>query len=269
MNSTDDAPTERLSRIRDALVERVETAPARRRRPHRSTVVAVVTAFVVGGALTGGLTAAAAAGSGDQSAVESLMATTARYDMSETTHGRLVGAPVFQQLSGPAEIRLPSRPAGADAIEVVFTCTDPGTFSQRWGSLPVGEAGPCTVGSPDAAAYRSVSGTGRSFTVSGPDSARYAVWISWARFPTLARASAQQDAETADGKATFAEYTTAFNRLQACMAEAGHPMGIVPFADERYDYAYASDGSVAFDTECYPREFEAVDTLWQNEHPVP
>lgn len=275
MNSTDEAPTTRLSRIRDALVAQVESVPTRRRRPHRSTVVAVVSAFVVGGALSGGLTAAAAAGSGDRNAVESLMATTARYDAESVNHGRLLGQPTFAIAKGTSELHLGTPPARADAVTIAFQCLDPGSFSQRLSTGMVSSAQACGVSTevepstttPTSSTYPLPSRKPVQLTIDGSGTARYAVWVSWTKTAEIAEPSAQQEQETADGRVTFAEYTTAFNRLQACMAEAGHPMGVVPFADQRYAYAYASDGSVAFDTQCYPREFQDVDTLWQDEHP--
>ncbi len=67
------------------------------------------------------------------------------------------------------------------------------------------------------------------------------------------------------------------------MAQAGHPMAVVPLtyaADGLssstpggdgpwYRYGIASESIEVYDTQCYPREFEAVDTIWQGEHPEP
>jgi hypothetical protein len=105
--------------------------------------------------------------------------------------------------------------------------------------------------------------------VQGSGAARYAVWISWAKAGVFAEPSPQQDAETADKVITLSEYTTAFNRLEACMAQAGHPMADVPLSGSWYDYSTPAGGIAAFDTQCYPREFQNVDDLWQTEHPMP
>lgn len=279
----DDELSPRLLAMREALAAQVDgsgrpgTDRPRRIRPRKSTVIAVVTAFVVGGALTGGLTAAAAAGndSGDSSALETQMATAARYDISQSNHGTLVGEPHFELTSGTTELALGTPPAGADAVEIVFQCLDPGTFTQKLTGAPVGTVGPCGVSTtespsttiPNATGYRLTSRGAQKYTVASGGSARFAAYVSWARFPKIADMSAQQEDEVADGTVTLAEYETAFQRLQACMAEAGYPEAVVPLSGDRYDYAVPEAGIVAFDTRCYPREFEKVDGLWQSAHP--
>ncbi|BDZ50671.1 hypothetical protein GCM10025867_29120 [Frondihabitans sucicola] len=235
----------------------------------------MVAAFVVGGALTGGLTAAAAAGSGDQSSVESLMATTARYDVEAMNHGRLLGEPRFETFQGTSDIRVSAAPPGANRLVVSFQCLDPATYAQRLDGAVVSTPVRCGTESnvtpstknPWTNIYQPAAGGTQTVTVEAPGDARYAVWVSWMKAAVLAEPSAQQAAETADGKVTFEEYTNAFNRLQACMAEAGFPEAVVPFADEHYGYTVPGDGATAFDTRCYPREFQDVDTLWQGEHP--
>lgn len=281
----------RLTAMREALVAEVAHTggPApRRRRPSRGTVAAVVAAFLAGGALTGGLTAAALPGSDPDAAVQSSLATTTRYMVEETNHGRILGAPRFSVAHGRTALTLTDRPAGADRVTVAWACLDgsaptvevdghpaegtvcgrrddPSSEAIGWALSPVAASGATTV------------------TLSAADASRYAVWVSWARAPRNSAPSALQDAETADGVVTQDEYTTAFNRLVACQAQAGQPMGDVPlswYADgvwnrtgrgtgPWYLYATPSAGSEVFDTQCYPREFGAVDAIWQGEHPMP
>lgn len=283
----------RLTAMRDALVTEVAATSTagrapRRHRPTRGTIAAVVAAFLIGGAVTGGITAAALPGTDPDVAVESTLSTTARYMVEDTNHGAVLGQPAFRVSHGDTTVTLGGRPDGADRVVVAWLCLDgdeptvtvdgqpevrtgcgrrddPSSDPVRWSMSPVAAAGPATV------------------TVSGADTDRYALWISWARAPRIAAPSALQDAETADGVVTLSEYTTAFNRLVACQAQAGQPMGDVPltwYADGTWNgtghgtgpwylYATPSEGSAVFDTQCYPREFEAVDAIWQAEHPMP
>lgn len=282
----------RLTAMRDALVSEVSTAsghPAgRRRRPTRGAVVAVIAAFVFGGALTGGLTAAALPGSDPDAAIETALGTTARYMVADVNHGAVLGAPTFRTAHGDTTLTLTHRPSGADRVVVAWACID--------GGEPTVEVdGTAAVGTrcgaredPDEPAtgwgLAAVDASGdATVSVSAGDGDRYAVWASWARAPRIAAASAQQDAETADGVVTLDEYRTAFNRLVACQAQAGQPMGDVPLSwyDGRlwnhlghgtgpwYEYSIPGTDVDVFDTQCYPREFSEVDSIWQGEHPMP
>lgn len=288
----DDERSPRLTAMRDALVAEVASTPAAhvrgRRRPTRTTVAAVVVAFLVGGGLTGGLTAAALPGSDPDTAVQASLGATTRYMVEDVNHGRLLGTPTFRVTHGDAALTLSSRPSGADRVAVAWACLD--------GSSPTVEVGGhrvegTTCGRRDdptseqigwALAVAPASGDA-AVSVSADDADRYGVWVSWARSPQIARPSAQQEAETADGVVTLDEYRTAFNRLLACQAQAGQPMGddaLSWYADGLWNgegrgtgpwflYATPSAGSEVFDTQCYPREFGAVDTIWQGEHPMP
>lgn len=284
----------RLTAMRDAMVAEVDrsgtpgTAPVPRRRPTRGTVLAVLAAFVVGGGLTGGLTAAALPGADPDAAVETQLATSARYQVEESNHATVLGTPTFLVTHGDRIITLDDRPRGADAITVSWTCLDRADLRVAVDGTRVDVGDPCLPSTEDVDrtswSMTPVDGPGNStVTLSGSGPARYAVWVSWVQRATIAEPSPQQDAETADGVVTLQEYTTAFNRLQACMAQAGHPMGEVPltyFADGLwsstpggdgpwYQYGIASESVEAFDTQCYPREFDDVDTIWQGEHPMP
>ena len=284
----------RLAAMRDALVADVAstrtTGPERhrRRRPTRGAVIAVVVAFLVGGGLTGGLTAAALPGSDPDVAIQSSLATTARYLVEDANHGTILGTPTFRVVRGDTSLTPSRRPAGADSVAVAWACLD--------GDAPTVEvAGHPTVGSvcgrrgdptSDDTGWTlsPAASTGATeVTFSAGDTDRYAVWVSWAQAPRIAAPSAQQDAETADGVVTLDEYRTAFNRLLACQAQAGQAMDDVPltwYADGLWNrsgrgtgpwylYATPSTGSEVFDTQCYPREFGAVDAIWQDEHPQP
>jgi hypothetical protein len=282
----------RLAAMRDALVSEVTTAavtPAHhRRRPSLGTVAAVVTAFLVGGVLTGGLTAAALPSSDPDTAVDRSLATTARYMVEDVNHGTVFGTPTFRSERGDSRTTLTNRPARADRVTVAWACLD--------GEAPVvSVAGNPVVGAvcgrrddPTAEqigwAMAEVPSSGDvTVSVSAGGADRYALWASWTQAPEIAAPSAQQRAETADGVVTLDEYRTAFNRLLACQAQAGAPMGDVPlswYADgvwnssghgigPWYLYATPSSGSETFDTQCYPREFADVDAIWQGEHPMP
>lgn len=284
----------RLTTMRDALVAEVDrsgapgTAPVRRRRPTRGAVLAVLAAFVVGGGLTGGLTAAALPGADPDAAVESELSTSARYQVEEGNHATVLGTPTFLVTHGDRTITLGDRPHGADAVTVTWTCLDRSDLRVAVDGTRVDVGDPCLPSTEEIDrmpwSMTAVDGSGNStVTISGSGSARYAVWASWVQRATIAEPSPQQDAETADGVVTLQEYTTAFNRLQACMAQAGHPMGVVPltyFADgiwsstpggdgPWYQYTVAEGGGEVFDVDCYPREFDQVDALWQGEHPEP
>lgn len=283
----------RLAAMREALVAEVEATPTtarprRRPRPSRGTVLAVVAAFLVGGGLTGGLAAAALPAADPDAALQTALATTARYMVEDTNHGRVLGTPTFRVVHGDTTVTLGDRPAGADRVTTAWACLegDDPTVSvdgeQTTGMLcgPRGDASSEPYGWGLSVAPSSGSTT---VTVSAGDDDRYALWVAWAKAPTIAAPSPQQDAETADGVVTQAEYTTAFNRLAACTAQAGFPMSDVPLtwyddglwtstptaSGPWYLYSTPSEGVEVFDTACYPREFEQVDTIWQQEHPMP
>lgn len=282
----------RLTAMRDALVAEIDrtgapgTTPARRRRPTRATVLAALAAFVVGGGLTGGLTAAALPGADPDSAVETALSISARYQIEEVDHASVLGDPTFVVGHGDRTTTVIDPPRGADALTVAWTCLDAGTFRVEVDGIPVGDesCAPARAGQdPVTVGLLPITNEAATVTVTGAGPARWALWTSWTQRATIAEPSPQQDAETQDGVVTLQEYTTAFNRLQACMAQAGHPMAVVPLTYSEdglwtstpggdgpwYQYGVASESVEVYDTQCYPREFEAVDTIWQTEHPQP
>ncbi|MBT2503564.1 hypothetical protein [Curtobacterium sp. ISL-83] len=296
MNDSDISP--RLAAMRDALVADVDavrsggTRPPRRLWASRGTVAAVVGAFLVGSAVTGGITAAALPGADPDAALESSLATSTRYQVEEGNHGRLLGTPRFTVASGHATLDLGAPPAGADRVTLTWECLDRGTVTVELGGSAIDGPTSCAPSSRTGRAtsvgsqwgmYPAPASGQAAVSVSGSGATRYAVWASWAKAATIARPSVQQHAATADHVVTRDEYTAAFNRLEGCLAQAGHPIGTVPLSwfsngvwTQRppgsgpwYVYSTSSAATEVFDTQCYPREFEDVDDVWQSEHPMP
>ncbi|MGU3409022.1 hypothetical protein ACLBWP_02850 [Microbacterium sp. M1A1_1b] len=289
MNDRELSP--RLTAMRDAIAAQVDATgatagPRRRPRPTRTTMIAVVAAFVLGSGLTGALTAAALPGINGDTALETELATSTRYQVEQGNHATLVGSPVFRTDHGDATIPLGRAPERADRVTLSWTCRDATTLTVTVDGTVVGGPTRCRPGSstPEWAMQPLSASRRATVTVTSSDaSAQYGVWLSWAKAATIARPSAQQAAETADGVVTQDEYTAAFNRLQACMTQAGIPTGTTPlswFKDGLwssrpsgqgpwYLYSTPSDGLDVFDTQCSPREFADVDAIWQQEHPMP
>lgn len=282
----------RLAAMREALVTEVETtattAPTRHRLPTRGTIVAMVAAFLVGGALTGGLTAAALPGSDPDAAIENSLGTTTRYMVEDVNHGAVLGTPTFRTAHGDSSVTLSHRPSGADRVAVGWACTGGDAPIVEVAGEPVagtvcGDRGDATAQQTGWALSEVPSAGDVTVTFAAGGTDRYAVWVSWARAPRLASASAQQQAETADGVVTLDEYRTAFNRLLACQAQADQPIGDTPlswYADGLWNtaghgsgpwYLYSTPSTAieTFDTQCFPREFADVDAIWQGEHPMP
>ncbi|TPG04209.1 hypothetical protein [Curtobacterium flaccumfaciens] len=283
----------RLAAMRDALVAEVDATSAtgaplrRRRRPTRGTVLTIAAAFLAGSAVTGGITAAALPSSDPDAALESTLATSTRYMVEDVNHATILGTPAFASTQGDGSFSLGARPADADRVTLTWKCLAPATFTVAVDGTTVDGPTRCTPGATGAHwSLSPATGSGRaSVTVSvmGGGSGRYAVWASWAESAPIADPSAQQRAEIRDGRITLDEYRNAFNRLEACLTQAGHPMDDVPlswFANGSwtsrpvgtgpwYLYSTPAEGLEVFDTQCYPREFGQVDALWQAEHPMP
>lgn len=287
----------RLAAMRDALVAEVDATSAtgaplrRRRRPTRGTVLTIAAAFLTGSAVTGGITAAALPSNDPDAALESTLATSTRYMVEEANHATILGTPAFAATQGDGSFSLGTRPADADRVTLTWKCLDPGTFTVAIDGTTIDGPTHCTPGttggvsgehwslSPAPGSKHSAA----TISVSGGGSARYAVWASWVESAPIAEPSAQQRAEIRDDRITLDEYRNAFNRLEACLTQAGHPMDDVPlswFANGSwtsrpvgtgpwYLYSTPSEGLEVFDTQCYPREFGQVDALWQAEHPMP
>ncbi len=286
----------RLTAMRDALVAEVDaTPPVRRRRPSRGTVAAVVAAFLVGGGLTGGLTAAALPGADPDAVLQAELAAYSKSMVEEANYGVVLGTPSATAGHDRSELRLGARPAGADRVSVAWACTTPGTVTVRIGGTAIEGLDACSPGDagsvPGGGTHWALQGIpidgddATTVTVVGSAGAHYVVWATYARGAEVAEPSPQQDAETADGTITLAEYTTAFKppaRMPGAgrAADAERAVDLVRRRDVGsvcqtgstgpwYLYSTPSEGSEVFDTQCYPREFSDVDALWQAEHPQP
>ncbi len=283
MNQVDrtapDAPSlsPRLLLMRDSLVGQVaneSTTPAPRRLSGK-TLAALVAAFVVAGSVTGGLTAAAAISSRADAVLAGGVAATGAYDMTDGRHGNLIGSAVSEITTGSDSLALGAAPAGANAVAIGFQCVTAGNFTVTFASAYPVLSGHCGASATQEPSTTSPAGyslrvdptRGDAVNVTAPAGARYAVWASWAKVPTIAKPSAAQLAEVADGTVTRSEYVAAFGRYEKCMAAAGYPLGQIPANETNFQYALSTNGVAVSDTRCYPREFEQVDDLWQSTHP--
>jgi hypothetical protein len=266
--------TERDAELRRALVATANAAPYARRRLGRRTVIAAICAFALAGAATGGAVSAVAS-SGDPSIV-STAAIQARYVLAQNS-GTLVGDPFVVSGSGRRTVDLGRMPAGASTLVAVFSCLDPGSFTQRFDGK-ITETVTCTdhitsgsstagyvAGGPGGAHVPPIPAGEHSYRVDSPSYARYTVWLSWASVPVVRQSPAQR-AAVADGKVTRDEYLAGYNRYSGCMSALGHPIGTVPESAVEISYAIADDGvNPGADATCYRREFTAVDSGWQIE----
>jgi hypothetical protein len=271
---TETEPTDRDAELRRALVATSNAAPYARRRVGRRTVIAAICAFALAGAATGGAVSAVAS-SGDPSIVSSAAAT-ARNILAQNS-GALVGDPFVVSGSGRRTVDLGRMPAGASTLVAVFTCLDPGSFTQRLDGK-ITETDSCSkdiTGAPSTAGYVAggpggahvppVAAGEHSYRVDSPSYARYSVWLSWASVPVVQQSPAQR-AALADGNVTRDEYIAGYNRYSGCMSALGHPIGTVPESAVEISYAIADEGvNSGADATCYRREFAAVDTGWQIE----
>jgi hypothetical protein len=270
MTTHDEDQSDRTAELRRALVATADAAPYLRPRPRKKVVIASIAAFALAGALTGGAVSAAAATSNSDAALGRLMQLEARAQLKEN-NGHLVGSPFAFEGSGKKSFDLGITPVGANSLVEVFQCLDAGSFNGSLDSsaaldIPVSCSHADTQGSP-MVAEEPVHGSGKhSFTIESHDSARYAVWLSWASVPVVT-ASPAQAAAVSDGQVTRAEYVAAYNRYAGCMAALGYPIGDVPQSTIVISYAIVnaavSDGA---DATCFPREYEQVDEKWQIEN---
>jgi hypothetical protein len=265
----------RMEGLRDAIAATVAADGYAPKPGRRKAVFAAIGAFAVAGALTGGLTAAAASSTDANNAMEGLMRTVATSNV-DSIGGSLIGPARFELLSGNSVIDPGPRPTSANALEVSFQCVNPGTFTQHITGTPVPSSLPCTAEkmtlpstiNPQATTYQVPGPGAATLATTGTGAAKYAVWLSWAKVPSHTPMSAQQAADIADGTITPAEYVSAYNRFDACMAEAGFPQTTIPAAGTPFSHGpnYDPKEQIVSDTVCYPREFEQVDTLWQAAH---
>lgn len=263
-------PTSRADRMRTAIIAMVDASPYGRPRRGRRMTVLVSCVSVVAGLLAGGGISAAAFASSGAPNLQSDLQNDARYNVGEN-YGKLVGQPHFIQTAGKTTIDLGKAPSGATLVEITFQCLDPGVFTQTIDGdrhdekCTASESRVPSTHNAEAQGYPVAAGGTHTVSVDSHGTDRYAVLVSWVRRAVLATPSAQQQLELSDGKITLDEYVEAFNRFEGCMAEAGHPMGVVPLTDGLFHYGLPEAAEAASDTQCYPREFEDVDIAWQTQ----
>jgi hypothetical protein len=269
MNATPKFNQERSDAIEQLLSDTVEATRMARpmRRPSRRLIVASIAAFALAGGLTGGAVASAATVSAQQAATEAAVQGAGQEAIAESD-GTQLGQAITRSGSSTLIIQLGTAPAGANWIEDSFQCLDRAKFEESVDGKDVG-GDDCTsfIGDPGASADP-FTGTGtHTFTVNDPDHARFTVWLAWAKFPTLV-ASAEENAETADGFVTRAEDLAAYERYGVCMTTLGYPIadesdmesGILPLTNVSTE-ANASGA----DNRCYVTQYRDVDQMWQNE----
>jgi hypothetical protein len=255
--------------LRRTLVATADLTPYTRRRISPKLVIAAIAAFAIAGALTGGAVASATSINDEQLATNAALQGASENWISEED-GKLLGLPILRATSGTVIIQLGKAPAGANVIATAFECTDKGKFEMKLDGKFV-EGTDCS---------KSTDGTGNgglggpfvglkdhTLTVTGPPSARFTVWLSWAHTPTL-KPSTQQTAELADGVVTRAEDIAAFERYAVCMAALGHSIGNP--ADSEYNAipSYGIDDAAVnsgADNRCYVTQYQDVDDAWQAE----
>jgi hypothetical protein len=248
--------------FRQALVATANLGPYVRRRPPLKLVVGSLAAFALAGALTGG--AIATAGTVDPQVLAAQAgAAGAGKQLVQQQGGTLVGQPFIRSASGTQEINVGEIPAGATNLVEGFECVDAGTFvillDSKWHeSIPDCDGG-------DSAGIDTVTGRGgHILTVRAPKSARFTIWLSWAKIPKLSE-SVTQRKELSDGVITRDEDVAAFSRYEGCMGAFGHPIDVPPtniVPSYSIDDSAANDGS---DNRCYVTEYRGVDVKWQLE----
>lgn len=253
---------------RDEAIERVLIAMAElppRRTPWWRSLLAIAGAFAIGGAVTGFLTAGAFAGwtptpdPDDQRA--STMRTFALYAAEASTP---LGTPHYYSGTGHMTIGLGEKPAGAVRIVYSFWCLGAGQLSLSVDTGPTNSTKCTPEPAQPVSEVANVQGGG-THTLSVTGTGKYAVWVSWIHQPATAKSSDAQQAAVADGVITRIEYVQAYARLQGCMAQAGFPLSNAPADEVVFGYTLRSEALAAFDVDCYPREFQDVDTMWQGQ----
>jgi hypothetical protein len=254
--------------LSDTVTATTNTGDHNRPRLSGRLVIGSIAAFALAGALTGGAIASAASVNTDQAAAE----TSAQYlgqEWAAQQDAQLLGTPIVRSTSTTLVIPLGSAPDGANTIVEGFVCIDPGTFNEGVDShlSSSEECGTSQQSSGSSSGYPTTGRGTHTFTVRSQGSARYAVWVSWAKTPNLAP-SAEERAELSDGIVTHEEDLAAYGRYAVCMAALGHPIesngyvqsGIVP--DSSVNDAAVSSGA---DNRCYLTQYQDVDRLWQTE----
>jgi hypothetical protein len=259
---------DRSTALRIALVDTVNFASRRTQLRPRLIIVALAV-FALAGAGTGAALSAAASSHDDEPTNVTIDATAMA---SQVVFGDTVlyGNPFIVASSGTTIVKVGERPDGATALLLAFRCESGPqhvdyTVDGRWdGSADCDQSGGGTGGQvrvdSDLAHHElRFVGTGR-----------YLVWASWVSEPATPGPSAAEQAEIADGVATWEEYKEALVRYSACSAEAGYPF---PYQILEKEQIIAYGPSIpgvesGMDRICYGAEFAAVDELWQALHPL-
>ncbi len=242
-----------------AEMVRAESRPSRSRRLRWGLSIG---SFAAAGVLAGSLTAGALAIPASNAAqLQDQMVTFAAYQLND---GTLVGSPLFEQSSGPRTIAVPPRPADGDQIVVGLWCLGSRSASvDLGGSTVTSECHGHAAKVPEV--VRSVDQDSPFPTVRVEGDSSYAIFISWYKQAPNASASAAQKAAVADGVVTRQEYLDGYARLVGCMGQAGFEMGSLPANEVVLHYALTEAQRPTFDHECYPREFEQIDVIWQGQ----
>ncbi len=262
MNS-EEQPSDRAIQFRQALVATANLGPYVRRRPPLRLIIGSLVAFALAGALTGGAVAQVTTVDPDVSAALAAAEGAAKYEAG-TEDGTTLGQPIARTGAGMQTIDLGAMPAGATGLVEGFVCIDAGRFvgfldSKQYESYPDCEPSSTGAGFVDVS-----NGRHHTLTIKGLGTARFAIWLSWAKVPTLVESGAQKQ-ELSDGIITRDEDVAAFSRYEGCMGALGHPIDVPPTSivpSYSVDDAAVADGS---DNRCYVTEYRGVDEKWQLE----
>jgi hypothetical protein len=285
----------RDTELRRALVATVDLTPFTRRRPSKLLVIGALVTFAAAGALTGGGVAFAAASQiGTLSAAANYELSEAAQSLTTSSAGNLLGAPIANTAEGTLEVPLVSGPDAATNVVLGFECKDPGTYTVKLDSTtvarekceaiaPLSGIGNGGVVYPDdgkAAVVQDVTLPAESpsailiptnanttaLTIDGPNSGRFATWISWVVIPPLAPSAAEQ-AELADGVVTRAEYLAAMNRFIGCVTARGFSLSEVDMTGPLVGFTFQSSTPAAAgaETRCFDTEAEGVHAKWIEE----
>jgi hypothetical protein len=262
MNS-EPAPSERAIQLRQALVATANLGPYVRRRPPLKLVIGSLAAFALAGALTGGAVAHVSTVDPDVSAAQAAAEGAAKYEVG-MEDGTTLGKPVTRTGAGTQVIDVGTAPAGATGLVEGFVCVDAGKFVGFLDSKQYESYTDCEPSSAGAGFVDVVRAGRHTLTMKAPDGARFAIWVSWAKVPTLVESGAQKQ-ELSDGLITRDEVVAAFSRYEGCMGALGHPIDMPPTSivpSYSVDDSAVADGS---DNRCYVTEYRGVDEKWQLE----
>ncbi|MGN8048486.1 hypothetical protein ACTJKO_02270 [Curtobacterium sp. 22159] len=261
MNKITDT-NERDRAVRALLVDTVERTSGRRRR-HLGTVAGAI-ACVLGGAAVGGAVTAAA--SPDPAAIEAQSRAAVVVHGAGPSYRTVVGTPVGRVGSADETITVGTPPRGADTFVWVATCrTGNGVLEQTVSGRPRSSSS-CTAGSTTSDSRRATDIAGRTVHITVHGDLGWTLSYGWLRTPPVPRASAAQDEAMEDGIVTRSEYLAAFDRFQGCMTARGASLGRIPTSS--LFVAFGASDVYTLDW-CTASEFDAVDTTWQAEHPLP